>query len=196
MVAVSKVFGFALLSLAVYFLRPLLPVRIYELGVALPLFAGGLYFLLFERSAKSLAWFRFSRTVVAIALLAAGAILAIPQKQDKELVFRPFSDRALSEAAAKKSPVLIDFYADWCLPCKELDHTTFKDPRVIQATRTWVLLKADLTRQNSAEVASLARKWQILGVPTLLFIGTDGQEKGDRIVGYVPPEVFLTRLKS
>ena len=199
MVAVKRFFGFAMVALAVYFLRPILPERVYELGVAIPLLIGGVYFLFFEKSGSNLGWFRGLRIAFALTLLAGGTLFALPDRKAgraDELTFAPYSDDALATARAAGKPVMIDFYADWCLPCKELDKHTFTDPRVVEAGKDWVFLKANLTQDKNPAVSALRKKWSIAGVPTLLFLGPDGQERGERVVGFEKPELFMARLRK
>jgi len=195
MIAVRKLFGFVLVSLAVYFLRPVLPEKAFAIGMAAPLVVGGLYFLLLEKSAASLAWFRGLKVAIGLALLGAGVWLAIPSRPAQALVFQPYSEAAVAEAKAAGTPVMIDFFAEWCLPCKELEHATFTDPRVVEATKGWVLLKADLTREGSPEVTALRERWAIKGVPTIVFLGPDGKETAERVVQFEKPETFLPRLR-
>ncbi|MBK9372630.1 MAG: thioredoxin family protein [Holophagales bacterium] len=194
MIAVRKVFGFLLVALAAWFLRPLLPERVFEFAVAIPLIAGGVWFLFFERTGSSLGWFRWTKRVVGIALLAAAVPFVLPAKKGEALAFQPYSDAALAEAAAAGKPVVIDFYADWCLPCKELEKFTFTDAGVRQALEGWVLLKADLTKSASPEVSALRTKWNIQGVPTMVFLGPDGKESKPRVVQFEKPGAFLSRF--
>ena len=194
MIAVRKVFGFVLVALAAWFLRPLLPEGVFAWAVAVPLLAGGVWFLFFERSGAGLGWFRALKVAIGIALLAVGAWFAVPSKKGEGLAFRPYSDAALAEAAAAGKPVVIDFFADWCLPCKELEKFTFTDPAVAKALEGWVLLKADLTKSSSPEVAALRTRWNVQGVPTIVFLGPDGKETRKRVVQFEKPAAFLARF--
>ena len=99
-------------------------------------------------------------------------------------------DSALAEARAAGRPVMLDFYADWCVSCKEMEHNTFPDPAVTQAVAGALLLQADVTR-NSAEDKALLKRFGLIGPPAILFFGADGEERrGSRVVGYKPPAEF------
>jgi thiol:disulfide interchange protein DsbD len=103
----------------------------------------------------------------------------------------------LAAATTDNRPVVIDFSADWCLPCKELEHKTFNQPEVIDAAEAVVPLRADLTRSGSEEVKKLREQYGIRGVPTIVFIDADGKERADlRVVEFVDKEEFLRRLND
>jgi thiol:disulfide interchange protein DsbD len=92
--------------------------------------------------------------------------------------------------------VIIDFYADWCIPCLELDRGTFTNERVIEAAEKFLRLKVDLTHFDSPESESIRRQFNIAGVPTIVFLDATGREvESARVVGYLPPDEFLTRLE-
>ncbi|HRY45734.1 MAG TPA: cytochrome c biogenesis protein CcdA [Thermoanaerobaculia bacterium] len=194
MIAVRKVFGFVLVALAAWFLRPLLPERAFAWAVALPLLAGGVWFLFFEKAGAGVRWFRGLKVALGLALLAVGAWFVVPSKHAEGLAFQPYSDAALASASAAGKPVVIDFFADWCLPCKELEKFTFTDPAVAKALDGWVLLKADLTKSASPEVAALRTRWNVQGVPTIVFLGPDGKESLPRVVQFEKPAAFLSRF--
>lgn len=195
MVAVRKVFGFVLVALAVYFLRPLLPGKAFGWLMAAPLATGAAWFAFFEKSGARLSWFRGLKVAIAIGLAAAAAVLAWPHSDSGQAAFAPYSERAIAEAKASGRPVLIDFAAAWCLPCKELEEKTFPDRRVREALSTWILLRGDLTR-STPENEALKARWSVRGVPTIVFLGRDGNERGERLLGFEPPEALLERLKK
>jgi thiol:disulfide interchange protein DsbD len=111
--------------------------------------------------------------------------------------WQPYTSQLLDEANSQDKPVIIDFYADWCIPCKELDKFTFSDPKVIKFSKNFITLKADLTTFQSEETIALREKFNIKGVPTILFLDTDGQEFSSlRLMGYEDTDLFLSRMEK
>ncbi len=95
----------------------------------------------------------------------------------------------------KEKGVIIDFYADWCIPCKELDASTFADPNVINLSKDFISLKANMTKTLSPDVEELREKYNIVGVPTVLIINSKGEEV-KRITGYVNAKEFADILQE
>ena len=102
--------------------------------------------------------------------------------------------RELDGASARNQPVMLDFYADWCVDCVIMAQTTFSDSRVVQALGAVLILQADVTA-NDAEDRELMRHLEVIGPPTLVFFGPDGRERrSERVVGLLQPEAFLNHL--
>jgi thiol:disulfide interchange protein DsbD len=184
--AVKHIFGFILIGMALYFLLPLLPDSIT--GYVLPVFMIGtaIYLLFFEKLANRVLGFKIFKIVFSIIILAIGVYSLIPSDK-KSVDWKPYNAEALAEIDGRG--VIIDFYADWCIPCKELDALTFSDPKVIELSKEFETYKADMTESLSPEVESLRTEYNILGVPTVLIINSEGEEK-ERITGFVDAEEF------
>jgi thiol:disulfide interchange protein DsbD len=194
MVWVKKVFGFVLLGMPLYFLNPLMPegsVRwvlsayLMLVGVLLGgVFAGG----------GVPGGFRAFQKLFGVITSALGVAAFALWPRPVHLPVEPFSPTVLQAAQTAGRPVLLDFSADWCIPCKELELKTFPDARVRQALEGWALVKVDLTDYKD-EVSVRTRKgWDVSGVPTLILLGPDGTERA-RVVGFVGPQDLAPKLE-
>lgn len=105
-------------------------------------------------------------------------------------------DAQLAKAKQEKKPVLLDFYADWCISCKEMEVSTFANPEVSQQLKQFILLQADVTK-NSADNQALLKRFGLFGPPGILIFNLDSQEqKNQRVIGFMPPQRFIERLKK
>jgi thiol:disulfide interchange protein DsbD len=190
--AVKHIFGFILIGMALYFLLPLLPDSFS--GYVLPVFMIGtaIYLLFFEKLANKILGFKIFKIAFSLIILAIGIYSLIPSEK-KSVEWIPYSQEAVAEISGRG--VIIDFYADWCIPCKELDALTFSDPKVIKLSKEFETYKADMTESLSAEVESLREKYNIIGVPTVLILNSKGEEK-ERITGFVDAEEFYNIIST
>ncbi|MFM5260419.1 protein-disulfide reductase DsbD [Aeromonas veronii] len=107
---------------------------------------------------------------------------------------KTLDDLKVQLAAARGKPVLLDLYADWCVACKEFEHKTFSDPAVRERFGQMVLLQADVTANDDADI-ELLNGLNVLGLPTLIFFDREGKElTGQRVTGFMGPAEFLGRL--
>lgn len=101
---------------------------------------------------------------------------------------------ALASAQAQNKPVILDFYADWCVSCKEMEAFTFTDPEVSKRMKKAILLQADVT-PNDEQDKALLRKFGIFGPPAIMFYNPNGVEVSNaRVVGFMPAKKFSDHL--
>jgi thiol:disulfide interchange protein DsbD len=194
MIGIRKVFGILLVALAVYFARPFLPADVGDVVMGGVLVLGGLYLLVVDRTGHEQPTIdRFMR-VVSLVLVVAG-LLQLPMgkaSEEEHLEWLAYDADTVTAAIQSGAPVIIDFYADWCAPCRELDEKTFADPRVAEKLAAFQRFKVDQTRSNPiGDEAAL--EYEVMGMPTVI-VFRDGEESF-RITGFEPPEVFLGRLE-
>lgn len=192
LVWVEHLFGVVLLVLAWYFLAPLLPAGVRRFGYVLLLLgaAFGLGFL--DRAGQSLPSFRVFKRIFGITVAAVALWLAFPQRSHSSIGWVPFSQESLAQAAQQRRPVVLDFVADWCIPCHEMDVSTFADPRVVELARDFLMLRADLTLENEY-TQGVTKQFDVRGVPTLIVLDENGREVA-RLVGYVSADELLEAM--
>ncbi len=192
MIAVKKIFGFVLIGMAIYFLLPLLPESFR--GYILPSFMilSSVYLLIFDKTGNNIKIFSYIKNGILILIALIGLWLLIPtEKESIEWNKVNVEQIVLGDG----QPVIIDFYADWCVPCKELDAMTFTDKNVIEESKRFKRYKIDLTSTVSEQTQLAMKKYSIVGVPTVILFDSDGNEV-KRITSFVKADEFLKMMKE
>ena len=216
MEGVKKGFGVLLLATALWLVSPVIPELAQMLGWAALFIIPAIYLhALDPLPPHAKGWQRFWKGIGITMLLTGAALLAgaLAGNRDplqplaglrgqavaaeaKKLPFEPVRSVAELDArlVATDRPIMLDFYADWCVSCKELERFTFADPAVQAKLAGFTLLKADVTANNADDKALLAR-FGLFGPPGIIFFGPDGKEiSGIRVVGYQEAASFLRTL--
>ncbi|MEV3811880.1 protein-disulfide reductase DsbD [Aeromonas allosaccharophila] len=205
---IKQLFGFALLAVPILLLSRLWSDQLATLawlGWGL-LLCGYLYHHNQHQPhsvAKSVRGFvlllaMISAVVVGKDLLQPAAPAAVTadasQTAPQFVRIKTLDDLKVQLAAARGKPVLLDLYADWCVACKEFEHKTFSDPAVRERFGQMVLLQADVTANDDADI-ELLNSLNVLGLPTLIFFDREGKElTGQRVTGFMGPAEFLDHL--
>jgi thioredoxin:protein disulfide reductase len=194
MVWVKQVFGVVLTGVALFYVGLAFFPKWTVWVIPITLGIGGVYLGFIEGSGTAQRGFRVFKTALGVAGLAA-ALWMGQALMKPSVVWTPYTEDAYGQALADGTPIILDFYADWCIPCLELDRTTFTDERVIQAMEPFARFKVDLTQFDSPESEALRRQFGIAGVPTIVFIGVDGAERtASRVIGFLGPDEFLGKM--
>jgi thiol:disulfide interchange protein DsbD len=201
LVWVKKIFGFILLGMAVYFLRYLISNELYWLLQASIAAAGSIYLGWVEPSGKDLRSFRgikwvtgiFGRFLSFYLIVAPGHLFSHRQG----IQWLQYDEKLVQEASAQARPVIIDFTADWCVPCRELEERTFSSPAVVAKAQQFLRVRVDLTHSTRPESRSLMERYRIKGVPTIIFIDRNGKEiENLRFHEVIRPEEFLRKMEK
>ncbi len=218
MEGVKKAFGVLLLATAVWLVSPVIPVVVQMLAWAALLIIPAIYLHALDPLPPQVkGWQRFWKGIGIVMLLTGAALLigALAGNRDPlqplaglrgqavaaettHLPFERVATLADLEARVKSAgrPVMLDFYADWCVSCKEMERFTFADPAVRAKLAGYTLLQADVTANSDDDKALLAR-FSLFGPPGIIFFDATGQEiKSVRVVGFQDAEQFLKSLSK
>jgi thioredoxin:protein disulfide reductase len=219
--ATNVVFGVLMLGVAVWMLSRILPPEITMLLWALLLILPAIYLNAIDPLPEHSSGWRKLWKGIGITMLAYGLLVLIgfsigninPLKplqgfgvtaakaNEEGIKFERIASLAeledrIKQANANNQPVMLDFYADWCISCKEMEAYTFTDTNVKQTLAGFVLLQADVTKQSDADKELMA-KYNLIGPPAILFFNGNQQEnKALRVIGYQDAKTFIKTLQQ
>jgi thiol:disulfide interchange protein DsbD len=199
MIWVRLVMGWVLVGMAVYFIKPILPEMLKTVMPITVVLAAGLHLGWIDKNQASFKLFPWLKTVVGTVCLVFAAFWTTSWAiQGPGVTWHPYSEQLLQEAITQNKPVIIDFYAEWCTPCRELDETVFHHPDVVrQGEKDFILIKVDVTKGGNPIYEQLLKQYDVKGVPTIVFLDAQGKERTDlRLVDFLPPSQFLVNMSS
>ena len=199
MVWIKKVFGVILATIGLSYVAIGLLPGIAPYVVPAGLLLGGLYLGFMEKSDNARRSFLAAkRALGTVAVLASIALLLqVMRAKSSAVVLAPYDETAVAASLASGRPVMLEFSADWCVPCHEMELNTFVAPEVVSLARGFDAYKVDLTKFD-AEASKRAReRYDVAGVPTVLFLSPGGEEvRAARVVGFMGPGPFADRLRQ
>ncbi len=215
MESVRRFFGVLLLAVAIWVVSPVLPAMLVMLAWAALLIGAAMFLRALDPlPATASGWWRLWKGA-GVAALVAGVALLVGALSGSRDPLRPLAGFTQGRTAASAQlpwvrvasvgelheklkapgkPVMLDFYADWCVSCKEMEAFTFSDPRVRAQLDGMLLLQADVTASNESDRA-LLKRFSLFGPPGIIFFDPQGREiRGLRVVGFQNAERFLKTL--
>lgn len=191
---IEHLFGFMLLGMAIYFVSPLLPPGVKPFALPALIAAAAVYLGFVDPSGAHQPVFRLLKRGAGIAAIAIAVWSAVPRPAESRIPWRPLQTGSLEEARSNGRPALVDFVADWCIPCHEMEAKTYADARVRHEAERFAMLKADITSE-SEETTKVTDDYAVRGVPTVILYDSSGAE-AHRLVGYTGPEEMIEAMRT
>ena len=207
METVTKIFGIVMLAIALWMLERIIPSIAFMFLSSFLLLGTAIYLKVFENIlVKLITTIIFIYGVIVFTGAVSGSTNVLDPlenfkggasvaKKDKLDWLYVTNIRELEDVVKKSSkPVMIDFWATWCVSCKEFDNITFKDPKVLEVLSSYQLVKIDVTK-NTSNDKELMKKFNLFGPPAMIFYENGKERVSQRIIGFKNAEDFLENLK-
>ena len=197
MVWIRNAFGWILIGMAAYTVLPLFHSSVLKSSVvAIVLVGAGVHLGWLEKSGGVRRGFVYMKRGVGVLLLSAAVIFFLAgYQQHRGVRWESYSSTRLAEATKQGKPVIVDLYADWCTPCREMEKSVFSDPEVLALSKKFVTLRVDLTRRLPGQDKLLAR-YGVRGVPTVIFINRKGlEERALRVEELIGKDEMIRRMR-
>ncbi len=215
---VKAIFGVLMIGVAIWMAERILPEWMILAAWASLLIGSAVYLGALEPIGEKSGWHKLAKSIGVIFLIYGttmflglaggsssylqplkafqGSGSAGASESHAELNFQKISTvDELNAEIAKGNPIMLDFYADWCISCKEMESFTFSDPAVQKALSNVTLLQADVT-DNNANDKELMKALGIVGPPAIMFFNEGQEQKAQRVVGFQKPDVFLNNIQN
>lgn len=195
MEGVKIIFGLILFGMALNTLSPLIPKDIFNVLLPVYVILSGAYLILIDKKGMSSVVYTKIKNLIAVVAIVLGTLMLKPAENNESVNWKMLASVESIDNSIKSEnkPVMIDFYADWCAQCKELDEYTYTNSEIIELSKSLNTIKVDLTKEN----VSITDKYGIKGLPVVIFLDQSGKEYKDlRVTGFLKPEEFKKKINS
>jgi thioredoxin:protein disulfide reductase len=198
MLWVKKIMGWVMIFMGYYFLSSMIKNTMiyYSVFGALAVIAA-IHLGWLDKTGARLKSFSLMKKITGIAIiLSAGFYILTAIDFSEHVKWTPYNETLLTEAKKNNRPVILDVYADWCLPCRHMEKTVFNVPEIVQLSKNFTTMRLDITRKQP-EQDSIREQYRIDGAPTIIFFNRDGKEIPElRIESEVKADEFLEHMKK
>ncbi len=218
MIQVKSFFGFMLFAIALWMLVPVIPVSLLMFLLGLYAILAATYLGIFKKISAESTFLEKLLKISSVMFFFIGISQWVGLAAGNENIIRPLSQIAIVKDSnilmesrtqsvksvaeldhlikVSKQPIILDFYADWCVSCKELEVKTFADDRVINALENFKKIKVDVTQIN-VDSRTLLKKYELYGPPAILFVSSEGKLiNSKKIIGFIEPDKLAKHLQT